>query len=140
MPTNKLAGVHPSLVRRVEHILAAMQQRGTPMMVTDGVRTAAQQRALYQKGRITAGPRVTNADGYVKRSNHQERLAPSPYAGYGCAVDCCFVTPAGLPSWDPSWPWRDYGAFARALGLVWGGDWSSLVDRPHIELPKEFIA
>ena len=137
LPSPKLAGVHPDLVRKVHTILGAMAARGYPMIVTDGVRTAQQQIMLYAKGRSAPGRIVTHADGLKKRSNHQVRLPPSLYAGFGCAVDCCFLDEKGRPTWDIRYPWADYGAEARALGLVWGGDWKALRDMPHIELPEE---
>ena len=34
-----LAGVHPQLVEKLTHVLAAMDALGFPMMVTDGLRT-----------------------------------------------------------------------------------------------------
>lgn len=129
--TSKLAGVHPVLARRVGSILEAMTVLGFPMIVTDGVRTTAQQQALYAKGRTAPGKKVTNVDGVTKKSNHQPKDD-----GYGHAVDCCFLDERGKPSWDDAHPWRLYGEMAVALGLTWGGNWKTLVDKPHIELPK----
>lgn len=100
---------------------------GFPMKITAGVRTTAQQQALYAKGRTTPGRIVTNADGVIHKSNHQ------PHAdGYGHAVDCAFQGP------DPfgeTQPWAAYGACAKAVGLEWGGDFTTLHDRPHVQLP-----
>ena len=124
----KLAGVHPTLVGRVVKLLAAMEGLGHPMCVTDGVRTAAEQAALYAKGRTAPGRIVTNADGVHTLSNHQPKAD-----GYGHAVDCCFLL-NGRPSWAASHPWQTYGAQAQALGLEWGGTWH-FVDLPHVQLP-----
>lgn len=103
---------------------------GHAMMVTDGVRTLAQQQALYAQGRHGhPGPIVTNADGIgLTRSNHQVRSD-----GYGHAIDACFVLD-GKPSWAETLPWGTYGARAKAHGLKWGGDWTK-PDKPHVELP-----
>jgi peptidoglycan L-alanyl-D-glutamate endopeptidase CwlK len=128
---DKLAGVHPALINRVRLILDAMATLGHPMLVTDGVRTQAQQQALYAKGRTAPGSKVTNVDGVRVKSNHQPKAD-----GFGHAVDCCFFDERGKPSWAESHPWRLYGEMAKALGLVWGGDWKSIVDKPHVELPK----
>ena len=93
-----------------------------------------EQQRLYAQGRTTQGKKVTNCDGISKKSRHQ--LAKD---GYGHAVDCAFVVigPVGktVISWDESHPWKLYGEMGKALGLVWGGDWKSLIDRPHLELP-----
>lgn len=125
---DRLMGVHPRLIDAVDRIMQAMRELGFQMMVTDGVRTVAQQQALYAKGRTAPGRIVTKADGVVHRSNHQLHDD-----GLGHAVDCCFVVD-GKPSWDESQPWPLYGEMVKALGLRWGGDWST-PDRPHVELP-----
>lgn len=128
--SDKLAGVHPVLVAHVQSIIAAMGELGFMLIVTDGVRTQAQQQALYAQGRTTPGRIVTHADGVKDRSNHQLHDD-----GLGHAVDCCFVV-EGKPSWAETLPWRCYGEMAKALGLKWGGDWPEPeTDRPHLELP-----
>lgn len=124
----RLDGVHPELVAKVARVLSAMDALGFPMMVTDGLRTVEQQRALYAKGRSVPGAIVTYADGVEKRSNHQPHIDK-----YGHAVDCVFLID-GKPSWDLTLPWHAYGAAAEALGLTWGGSWSKLADLPHVEL------
>jgi peptidoglycan L-alanyl-D-glutamate endopeptidase CwlK len=125
---SKLDGVHPALVEKTGRILAAMSALGFPMLVTDGVRTVTEQAALYAKGRTAPGKIVTQCDGELKRSNHQVKAD-----GFGHAVDCCFLVD-GKPSWDDALPWRLYGETAKALGLKWGGFWTT-PDRPHVELP-----
>lgn len=128
--TDKLAGVHPTLIVAVTKILNAMAALGYPMRVTDGMRTQAEQAALYAKGRTAPGAVVTNADGLLKKSNHQTHAD-----GWGHAVDCCFLVD-GKPSWASDLPWELYGHLAKFLGLEWGGDFHSITDRPHIELPN----
>lgn len=130
---DKLAGVHPQLLGKVLRILDVMQLAGFPMIVTDGVRTEAQQRALYAQGRTEPGAIVTQLDGVHLRSRHQIKAD-----GFGRAVDCAFLV-NGRPSWDEALPWRLYGELAIALGLAWGGHWTSFPDKPHIELPDPTI-
>lgn len=128
-----LAGCHPTLITKVGVLLAAMRALGFPMHPTDGVRTVAQQVARYAQGRTAPGPIVTNANGTTKPSNHQVQAD-----GFGHAVDCCFLV-NGVPSWDIHLPWKAYGACAEALGLAWGGNWTTtaLHDLPHVELPLQ---
>lgn len=129
----KLAGVHPRLIVAVQRILQAAADLGHPLIVTDGVRTTAQQQALYAKGRTAPGLVVTHADGVTNKSNHQVKAD-----GWGHAVDLAFLDDDGRPSWADAHPWDLLGAMARASGLKWGGDWKgALVDRPHVELPTE---
>lgn len=131
VPIEKLRGVHPRLVAAFARISYALAELGHPVIVTDGVRTLEQQRALYAQGRSAPGKVVTNADGVTKQSNHQPKAD-----GFGHAIDCAFLVD-GQPSWDDSHPWRLYGEAAKSQGLIWGGEWTSIVDRPHIELPED---
>lgn len=138
MSPDKLAGVHPRLVDAVDRIRLAMHQLGFQMIVTDGVRTDAEQWVLWQQGRETLGPdvapsrplgrTVTNADGVKTRSNHQRHVD-----GWGHAVDMTFLVD-GKASWADTLPWRLYAEAAKSQGLKAGADWS-MPDRPHIELP-----
>ena len=120
-------GLHPDLLLAVDRVLEAMAADDAPMKIVQGVRTTEQQQALYAKGRTEKGPKVTNCDGEMKRSNHQVKED-----GYGHAVDCAFV---GLEPFSESHPWHLYGAAVREQGLAWGGDWKRFKDRPHAELP-----
>lgn len=125
--SDKLLGVHPDLQVAVRRIIAAMDALGFEMRVTDGVRTLAQQQALYAQGRTTPGPIVTRADGVRNPSNHQVKAD-----GFGRAVDMTFWL-EGEPSWADDLPWRLYAEMAKALGLRAGADWPK-PDNPHIEL------
>jgi peptidoglycan L-alanyl-D-glutamate endopeptidase CwlK len=124
----RLAGVHPDLIAKVNKVLSAMHALGFPMAVTDGVRTQQQQQKLYARGRTEPGPIVTYADGVMKKSNHQVKGD-----GLGRAVDCAFVV-GGTFSWDARLPWKAYGACVEALGLRWGGSFTTLHDLPHMEM------
>lgn len=128
-PPDKWTGLHPVLVRRLRLVHAAMAALEFPMLLTDGVRSEAEQRALYAIGRTKPGRIVTNADGVQVRSNHQARGD-----GFGYAADCCFLV-NGRPDWSGHLPWETYGACARAVGLRWGIRVGSWIDRPHVELP-----
>ena len=94
------------------------------MRVTQAVRTAEQQAVLFAQGRTTPGPIVTNCDGVVKKSRHQPAAD-----GYGHAVDCAFIGPTPFVG-----PWKLYGEMGKALGLVWGGDFNTIIDKPHLEM------
>jgi peptidoglycan L-alanyl-D-glutamate endopeptidase CwlK len=123
--SSRLAGVDPAVATRVQRVLDAMAALGFPMMVVAGLRTVAEQQALYARGRTAPGRIVTYADGVTKPSHHQS----------GRAVDCVFLAD-GKPSWAEGHPWAAYGACAEAVGLVWGGRWR-MRDLPHVELPED---
>ncbi len=104
-----------------------MAAQGHRLFVVQGVRTLAEQVALYARGRTMPGHIVTMKDGIRHRSNHQARSD-----GKGHAVDCAFFF---VP--DPfaaSLPWETYGLLVEAQGLIWGGRWTHPHDSPHAEL------
>ncbi len=132
MPRSKKGKIHPVLDRRINVVLAAMSAAGMPMVITDDVRTQEEQEMLYKVGRRgKPGEKiVTNADGVLHKSNHQAKDD-----GFGYAVDCAFLVDSKI-TWDVPRSWWDaYGALCVACGLIWGGNFKSLVDRPHAELP-----
>ena len=126
-PETIYAGVQPDLARKVQQVLRAMAAFGYPMHPITGLRTVAQQQALYAQGRSAPGPIVTKCDGVVHRSAHQ-----ASEDGLGRAIDCVFD---GETPFDPHAPWNAFGALGKAVGLVWGGDFTTLRDLDHLELP-----
>ena len=113
----ELKGVHPDLIKVVERAIEITEQDFT---VFDGIRTAADQRALYKRG-------ASQRDGYRRKSQHQKQ--PS---GYGEAVD--------LVPWingKPVWDWDAIYIIADAVvtaarqldvPLRWGGCWQPVND------------
>lgn len=129
----RLRGCHPDLKARVTALITDLAARGLTLVLTQGVRSVAQQQALYAQGRYTPGKVVTNCDGVIKVSNHQPKQD-----GYGYAVDVAWRTAHGDISWEG--PWETLGLAAQAHGLIWGGTWLRFPDRPHLELPPSFAA
>jgi hypothetical protein len=119
----RLEQVHPVLASRVYQMAEAlMDNYSIQIEVVQGLRTFAEQDALYAKGRTAPGKIVTKAKG--GESNHN----------YGLAVDVCPYV-AGKPDWvAKDSVWSEIGDAAKAVGLAWGGDWK-FVDKPHVELP-----
>lgn len=123
--SQRLDGVHPALVSKLETVFAAMLAAGHAMFVVQGVRSVAQQQALYAQGRTAPGHIVTMKDGVIHKSNHQ------PWAdGLGHAVDSAFL--ANDP-FSLALPWEQYGQLVEAQGLTWGGRWTTPHDLPHAE-------
>jgi peptidoglycan L-alanyl-D-glutamate endopeptidase CwlK len=126
-----LEGVHPQLREVVEK---AITNSPIDFTVASGVRTVDEQAALYAQGRTKPGSIVTNADGYIKKSNHQPKAD-----GYGYAVDL-YAYISGRVQYDDvdslTKIARHVKQQAQALGYVveWGGDWKTLKDYPHFEL------
>jgi peptidoglycan L-alanyl-D-glutamate endopeptidase CwlK len=110
---------------RVAALVDALSRQGYDLVLTQGVRSVAQQQALYAQGRTKPGKIVTACDGTRHPSNHQPKAD-----GYGYAVDVAWRV-AGSITWEGPWP--TLGILAAAHGLTWGGTWTRFPDRPHIE-------
>ncbi len=128
---DNLKGVHPRLT-----ILMGVAIMDSPIdfTITDGVRTTAEQQALYAQGRTKAGTIVTNADGIKVKSNHQVKTD-----GLGYAVDLYPFHSGKVQVNDVAGMKKiaeHIKAKAKMLGynIEWGGDWKSLPDAPHWEL------
>ncbi len=84
-------------------------------------RSQARQEWLYAQGRTRPGPRVTN-------------LHTAGRHGMALAADIVWYDRRDRPHWDGEAAlWARLGHAARAHGLVWGGDWRSPHDPPHIQ-------
>lgn len=118
----KLAHVHPELARRVRLLVSAMAAQGIEIRVVQGLRTAAEQQALFDQGRTKPGHIVTNARPF--QSNHN----------YGLAVDFCPFK-NGQPQWNDLRAFSATGKKAQSVGLEWGGAWRRFPDNPHVQLP-----
>lgn len=106
----------------------AVHYPGYSAIITDTVRTAKEQFALYKRGRFgNEGAKVTNCDGYIRKSNHQS----------GLAFDMAFLDPKRRLVYNVAKDlWEYYGHLCRKHGLEWGGNWKSFKDSPHAEWPK----
>lgn len=122
----RLAVVHPLLADKTRAMAADLAAKGIIIRVVQGLRTIAEQNAMYAQGRTEPGEKVTNAIGGYSWHN------------FGLAVDCI----PGLrgddpwqPNWDPKHP--DFAAMiaaGEAQKLVSGSTWKSMPDEPHFQL------
>ncbi|NOH31601.1 M15 family metallopeptidase [Vibrio mediterranei] len=117
----RMVGVHSDLKAVVRR---AIQLSPFDFGITSGKRTAEEQNALFKKG-------ASQLDGYSRKSRHQT----------GHAVDFVVYDENGKVTWGFSYYEQVSWAFkqaARELGvaIVWGGDWKSFKDGPHVELNK----
>lgn len=123
----RLDKVHPKLAQAITAVINNLAAEGFHVEVVQGLRTFAEQDALFAQGRTKPGKKVTKAKG--GQSNHN----------YGLAVDLCpFV--GNQPQWEDEAGFDRIGAAGKQEGLKWGGDWPNFPDRPHLELPGLTIA
>ena len=111
----RMKGVHPDLIAVVKR---AIQITEVDFTVTEGLRSPARQAEL-----VKAGASQT------QRSRHLT----------GHATDL-----AAYVGGEVRWDWPLYPKIARAMKaaslelnvpIEWGGDWKSLKDGPHFQLP-----
>ncbi|OMF98169.1 M15 family metallopeptidase [Paenibacillus sp. FSL R7-0337] len=127
----RLKGLHPAVLAAANALIERSYSRGVPILITQGLRTVAEQDALYAQGRTKPGGIVTNARGGFS------------YHNYGLAVDFALLLPdASNVSWDMKRngnkdgevDWLEVVQEAKALGFEWGGDWTSFKDYPHLQM------
>lgn len=135
---DRVAKLHPKVRDEAKKAIDAAEA-GFPsnmaIRVVQGLRTIAEQNALYAKGRTTAGPKVTNAKG------------GSSYHNYGLAIDFAIIHDKNGDgifeelSWDTvkdfdkdgKTDWNEVVAQFEALGWAWGGKFRTFKDYPHCE-------
>lgn len=100
--------------------VALCKDAGYPVLVTNTVRDAEYQEYLYAQGRTRPGNIVTNGK---KPTFHSDKA--------GLAFDIC-KNVKGQEYSDAAF-WKGVGAIGKAMGFTWGGDWKSLVDKPHFQ-------
>lgn len=129
---DRMGKVHPAVERRVIQLIEQAHKEGIAVMMTSGFRSFYQQALLYGQGRPwytydgkkvgRSGSRVTNAK--PGQSVHN----------YGLAVDFALVNSHGNPYWTFNKDWKRVAAIGKKLGFMWGGDWTSFTDYPHLDL------
>lgn len=112
---NNLKGVNADLVKVVRR---ALQLSAVDFGITEGLRSVERQKQLVAEGKSQ-----------TMNSRHLS----------GHAVDVfAYPTPAG------SWDWKFYQKISEAfkqagkelnIPIEWGGDWKTLKDGPHFQLP-----
>lgn len=112
-----LARLAPALRPRALAFINHLRASGVPVIITEGRRSKARQKALYASGRTRRGPILTN----TLQSRHIQGLAfDIAFAGYS------------LDNIHPK-SWAEIGQVGEQLGLHWGGRWK-LRDYVHFEV------
>ena len=123
--SSSLELLRPKVRKLEQELVAACAQKGISFVVTQTLRTFAEQEALYAQGRTVPGPIVTNARGGYSLHN------------YGVAFDIC-PTIGGKLQWNNIALFDAIGALGESIGLEWGGAWTKFPDKPHFQLIFEY--
>lgn len=103
-----------------------------PMRTTHTYRSLDEQLHIWSKGRekLTGGVWII-----VDPKLVVTRAKPGASAhNFHAAFDVCFASRDPYPR-DPDL-WEAVGRVGESVGLVWGGRWKSIVDKPHFEAPN----
>lgn len=127
-----MEALHPRLQTKAALLKEQCKKQGISILFSECLRTRAEQDALYAQGRTVPGSIVTNAKGSSYSSQHQWGIAIDFYLNMdvdkdGSKKDDAFNNSTGL--------FDQVGQIAKSIGLGWGGDWTSIKDRPHVYLP-----
>lgn len=135
----RVALLHPKIAAEVATLIDKAEAGFPPYMairVVQGLRTYAEQNALYAQGRNgDKRPRVTNAKGGQSFHN------------FGLAVDFAILRDTDRNgtfeqlSWDTAADydkdgtidWQEIVRTFTAAGYEWGGSWRTFKDLPHIQ-------
>jgi peptidoglycan hydrolase-like protein with peptidoglycan-binding domain len=118
----RLDGLQPEVRARAYDLFDRAEREGMGICIVSGLRTYAEQAALYAQGRTRPGKVVTNAE------------PGESYHNFGLAFDFA-VLRSGSLVWDPDHPhWKAFVRMGKRAGFAWGGDWTSFRDYPHLQL------
>lgn len=118
----------PKAQDAARQFLSAASKFPAVVKLLSGTRTYAEQNALYAQGRTAKGRVVTNARG--GSSNHN----------FGIAFDVGIFNSGVYNEGRTGKEDKQYSDLAALIKtklpgrLEWGGDWKSIVDKPHYQL------
>lgn len=123
---DKISTLDPDVQELALSLLQECARKGLMLTVTQGRRTWQEQAQLYAQGRTVSGKRVTNAQPGTSWHN------------FGRAFDVADMDNSpydlGKPgAADDDALWEQIGEIGESLGLIWGGRFKSILDRPHFE-------
>lgn len=110
----------PELEVKAQEFLKQCTAQGCSVRIVQGFRSMEEQQKLYDQGRTTPGPIVTNAK--PGKSKHN----------YGKAFDVCFIGSVPYPKDDKMW--KTIADIGKAVGLTPGYYFKSIKDCPHFEI------
>jgi peptidoglycan L-alanyl-D-glutamate endopeptidase CwlK len=137
--------MHPAIQPLANDFIAKCKATGLPLVIVETRRTKEVMEAYYERGRNVLF--VVNAK-YAKaglrpiteeenKSTITNCMPGESWHYFGLALDFVPVV-NGKADWiynpaDPADHWDEIADIAKSIGFVWGGNFRSFQDRPHIE-------
>lgn len=120
---SKISKLHPKIRCAVKNFINEVEsEMGIKLRVIQGLRTYAEQNALYAQGRTKKGAVVTRAKG--GQSNHN----------FGVAIDVAEIKNGTIDWKEQEKVLPKIAPIGKKWGFSWGGDWKSIIDKPHFEM------
>lgn len=129
-----ISDLHPELQAKIQELMVLCTKNGITIGIAECVRTVAEQNALYAKGRTAPGKIVTNCKGTDYKSMHQWGVAFDFYLK--CDANKDGKVNSTDAYYDTTGLFAKVGKLGQSIGLEWGGSWTSIVDKPHFQLPN----
>ena len=111
--------LHPKVRDKAREFINKAEKQNIKLRVSSAYRTHAEQNDLYAQGRTKAGKIVTYAKGGQSFHN------------FGTAIDVVPIV-NGKADWNTDW--NKIATIGKSVGFAWGGDWTSIKDKPHFEM------
>jgi peptidoglycan L-alanyl-D-glutamate endopeptidase CwlK len=145
---NKIAKLHPKIRLEVAQIVEEIEKVLTgsaKIRINEGFRSFDYQNGLYALGRTKINPDGKSPKKPLGNVVTNAR-AGSSFHNYGLAVDFCLIIDGKVASWntlkdfdgDKVADWNEVVKIFKAHNFVWGGDFRSILDKPHFEKPFGF--
>jgi len=116
----RISKLHPKVRDTFTRFIdTAEAELGITLRVTQGLRTIAEQNALYAQGRTAPGKIVTNARG------------GSSYHNFGLSIDVAELQGTAI-NWN--FDYKKLAPIAASMGIEWGGLFHSIIDKPHFQI------
>ncbi len=133
MPDKSLEDLDPCLKALCGQWLDACAGSGLRVGISQTYRSKEEQDADYAKGRTAPGRIITNAMGGQSPHNCTDADGNPASRAFDFYI---YDTDSNALDWDPTdHDWQLAISIGKELGLVSGGDFHSIKDYPHFELP-----
>ena len=149
--TKKIDTLHPLLKSKYLKLkFLAMERFGHHIGMTQALRTEAVQYAYWCKGRfelaeVNAAMKAAGLYYITEKENRivtKAKSVATSFHGYGMAFDIVIIDSDGK-TWvwdngadtneDSITDWDQVGSLADECGLEWGGNFTSISDKPHFQ-------
>lgn len=128
---------------KLKMLIDLIKQEDLPFVIFETLRPLKKQQEYFMRGRALKGKTIVVVDKSKVITNAKPGQSPHSWS---CAADLVLdpkhpkaVAAKCQGFWDTRLScipfWKKLGLLAVQAGLTWGGNWKSIKDLPHVELP-----